>query len=45
MVVNLNMASGCSKGERKKLEMGRWVRTWDKGSWNKKEGRWKAMTL
>lgn len=32
MVVNLDMALECSKGERKKVEIGRWVRNWGKGS-------------
>lgn len=37
MVVNLDMVVECSKGERKKWEMGRWVRNWGQGSSDEKE--------
>lgn len=37
MVVNLNEVLGCSKGDRKEVEIGRWVRSWGKGSWNEKK--------
>lgn len=37
LVVNLDMELECSKGERKKVEVGRLVRKWGKGSWNEKE--------
>ena len=36
---------GCSKGARKKLEIGRWVRNGDKGSRNGKERVTQATSL
>lgn len=33
----MDMELECSKGERKKVEVGRLVRNWGKGSWNEKE--------
>lgn len=37
MALNLKGVSGCSEGERKKLEIRGWVKNGDRGSWSGKK--------